>query len=45
MLTRLFAVLFFQLLPADVVPLHYDLTITPDLKEFIFSGTVRAPDL
>jgi hypothetical protein len=41
MLTRPFAVSFFQLLPADVVPLHYDLSITPDLKEFIFSGTVR----
>lgn len=30
-----------QLLPADVVPRHYDLTITPDLKEFVFAGTVR----
>lgn len=30
-----------QLLPADVVPRHYDLTITPDLKEFVFAGMVR----
>jgi len=30
-----------DLLPANVVPRHYDLSITPDLKEFVFSGTVR----
>mmetsp|Transcript_13033 Transcript_13033/g.26052 ORF Transcript_13033/g.26052 Transcript_13033/m.26052 type:complete len:879 (-) Transcript_13033:288-2924(-) len=30
-----------ELLPTDVVPKHYDLTITPDLKEFVFKGTVR----
>jgi len=30
-----------ELLPANVVPRHYDLSITPNLKEFVFSGTVR----
>jgi hypothetical protein len=30
-----------QLLPANVVPLHYDLSITPDLETFVFKGTVR----
>ena len=29
-----------ELLPANVVPRHYDLCITPDLKEFVFKGVV-----
>lgn len=29
-----------QLLPANVVPKHYDITLEPDFKKFTFEGTV-----
>lgn len=29
-----------ELLPANVVPTHYDLTLEPDLVKFTFDGTV-----
>jgi len=29
-----------NLLPTDVVPLHYDLSLVPDLKNYTFDGTV-----
>lgn len=29
-----------ELLPANVVPKHYDLTLEPDLAKFTFDGTV-----
>lgn len=30
-----------ELLPADVVPTHYDITIEPDFTKFTFEGTVK----
>ena len=32
---------FAQRLPADVVPSHYDITVTPNLQDATFSGTER----
>jgi aminopeptidase 2 len=29
-----------EILPANVVPKHYDLTLEPDFKNFTFEGTV-----
>ena len=29
-----------ELLPANVVPQHYDLTLEPDFEKFTFDGTV-----
>ena len=29
-----------QLLPANVVPKHYDITLEPDFKKLTFDGTV-----
>lgn len=29
-----------ELLPANVVPTHYDLTVEPDFKKFTYEGTV-----
>ncbi len=30
-----------QVLPSTVIPIHYDLTITPDVAAFTFKGSVR----
>ena len=30
----------FERLPTKVVPVHYTLHLTPDLKQFAFNGTV-----
>ena len=29
-----------EILPASVIPKHYDLTLEPDFKKFTFDGTV-----
>ena len=29
-----------EILPANVVPKHYDLTLEPDFKKFTYEGTV-----
>jgi aminopeptidase 2 len=29
-----------EILPANIVPKHYDLTLEPDFKNFTFQGTV-----
>lgn len=29
-----------ELLPTNVIPKHYDITLEPDLEKFIFKGTV-----
>jgi len=29
-----------EILPANVKPVHYDLTLEPNLEKFIFEGTV-----
>lgn len=29
-----------EVLPTNVKPLHYDLTLEPDFKEFMYEGTV-----
>lgn len=29
-----------EVLPTNVKPLHYDLTLEPDLENFVFQGTV-----
>ena len=29
-----------EILPANVIPKHYDLTLEPDFKNFTFKGTV-----
>lgn len=29
-----------ELLPANVIPRHYDITLEPDFKKFTFDGTV-----
>lgn len=30
-----------EVLPTNVKPLHYDLTLEPDLEKFTFDGTVE----
>lgn len=30
-----------QILPATVKPTHYDLNLTPNLNDFVYSGTVK----
>jgi aminopeptidase 2 len=30
-----------EILPANVKPIHYDLTLTPDFKTFKFDGAVE----
>ena len=30
-----------ELLPSDVLPEHYDLTLEPDIEKFAFDGVVK----